>query len=102
MKKSILLGAAGLALVAVPALAQQRLACGDRSAMLNELKDKYQESPAGAGVTDNGAVVELTTSAGGSWTLLLSMPDGKSCLIGTGEGWEQAKIKQTKEPGKDA
>ncbi|MCC7047262.1 MAG: hypothetical protein IT562_11170 [Alphaproteobacteria bacterium] len=77
-----------LALLAMPAEAQQRPACGDRSDLLAQLKDKYQETPTGFGMTGQGSVVELITSEQGTWTLVLTYPNGRSCLMATGEGWE--------------
>jgi hypothetical protein len=80
--------AAALALLASPASAQQPTACGDRDEVLGTLKGQYKEIPTGFGMTVGGQVIELLTSEEGSWTLLLSMPNGRSCLIGAGEGWE--------------
>ena len=84
-----------LAMLATPALAQQqqqqqqqRPSCGDRNDLLTQLKDKFKEAPTGIGMTGQGSVVELMTSENGSWTLVLSFPNGRSCLMATGEGWE--------------
>ena len=84
---------------AAPAMAQQQMACGERSALVGQLQEKYKESAQGIGMTGNGAVVELLTSEAGSWSMVLTMPNGKSCLIATGDGWEQAPVKVA---GKDA
>lgn len=82
-----------------PAMAQQPMACAERSALIGELKDKYSESAQGVGLTGNGAVMELLTSDKGSWSLIVTMPNGKSCLIATGDEWQQAPVKVA---GKDA
>lgn len=75
--------------LAEPAQAEQTSpACGDRADIITQLKNHHHETPTGFGLTGNGAVVELMTSDEGSWTLLLSFPNGRSCLMGTGEGWE--------------
>lgn len=63
-------------------------ACGDRNDLMAQLKDRYKETPTGIGMTGQGAVVELITSEQGSWTLVLTYPNGRSCLMATGEGWE--------------
>jgi len=89
-------------LIAGPALAQQmpgQQMCGPRSDLLAQLKDKYKETPTGFGMTGSGAVVELMTGENGSWTLVLSFPDGRSCLMAAGEGWE---LWQARMAGKDA
>ncbi len=36
----------------------------------------------------SGALVELlTTKDGTTWTIILTSPQGRSCLIASGEGW---------------
>lgn len=90
MSNRMLGWAAVLTVIALPAMAQGRPTCGERSDLLAQLKEQFEESPSGVGVTGNGTVVELTTSQSGSWTLLLSFPDGRSCLMAAGENWEQA------------
>ncbi len=91
--------AATLSLLAGAASAQQAgpqgANCGDRNDVLSQLKDKYKEAPTGFGMTGNGAVVELMTAENGNWTLLLSFPNGHSCMMAAGEGWElwQARLK---------
>ena len=40
------------------------------------------------GLAPNGGVVEVLASENGSWTLLVTMPDGHSCVIAVGENWE--------------
>lgn len=66
-----------------------RAACGDRQEILAQLQGTYDEKPTAFGTTGTGGVVELTTSKSGSWTLMLSLPNGRACLIATGEDWEQ-------------
>lgn len=40
------------------------------------------------GLTNTGAVVELLQSGDGSWTLIMTMPNGFSCLMAAGQHWE--------------
>jgi len=82
---------AALALFAGPALADQPTACGPRDDVVSQLKDKFHEAPTGMGMTKGGAVMELMTSDEGSWTLMLSFPNGRTCLVATGDEWEQSK-----------
>ncbi len=98
-KITMVLALLTLATLAVPAMAQQQMPCAERSALVGELKEKYKEASQGVGMTGNGAVMELMTSEGGSWSLVVTMPNGKSCLIATGSGWEQIPVKVA---GKDA
>jgi len=91
---------AAMGLLAMPAAAQERPApCGDRGDLVSQLKDKYHESQTGFGMTGNGSVVELLTSDNGSWTLVLTFPNGRSCMMAAGEGWDMKKAKLA---GKDA
>ncbi len=76
------------ALVAAAAPAAAQIACGDRSKMIGYLDRDYQESRSGLGLASNGAVVELYTAKTGTWSMLITMPGGKTCLIGSGESWE--------------
>lgn len=68
-------------------------ACGDRSHVIAQLKEKFHEELTGFGLTGIGAIVELVSSESGSWTLMLSFPNGRSCLIATGKQWEMRKEK---------
>lgn len=71
------------------AAAQSRPMCGARTEIIAQLKGAFDEKPTALGTTGDGAVVELTTSQRGTWTLMLSLPGGRSCLIASGEDWEQ-------------
>ncbi len=96
-----LLALTGVTLASLPgtARAEGGMPCGTRDSVLSQLKDKYHETGTGVGMTGNGAVIELMTSESGTWTLLLTMPSGKSCMIATGDNWEQSPVKAA---GKDA
>ena len=62
--------------------------CGDRSQFVKMLGEKYSEAPVSMGLASNGNVIEVFSTVGGtSWTLLMTMPDGRSCLVATGESW---------------
>ncbi len=62
--------------------------CDQRAKVLGHLAQKYKEAPIAVGVTSSGGIVEvLTTGDGQTWTIIVSDPNGTSCLIATGEGW---------------
>ena len=62
--------------------------CADRDKVLSHLAKKYSEAPIAAGVTTSGGLVEvLTDEKGNTWTIILTTPQGLSCLIAAGEGW---------------
>ena len=77
-----------LALIAATTTAAAQSVCGERETLLKQLNAEYQEAPAGIGLASNGSVVELLTSNGGTWTLMVTRPNGTTCLIGTGEAWQ--------------
>ena len=62
--------------------------CDQRARVIGHLAKKYKEAPVAIGVTTSGGMVEvLTTADGGTWTIILSNPNGISCLVAAGEGW---------------
>ncbi len=82
----------GLALVPVLTLgsfeAAAQTACKPRTDVVGHLAKKYGEAPVAIGVTNNGGLVEvLTTGDGNTWTIIVSMPSGTSCMVAAGEGW---------------
>ena len=66
----------------------ESMACTERKAAIRHLEGKFSEAPVAMGLTNTGAVLEgLTSDAGRSWTMLVSMPDGSTCFIAAGEAW---------------
>jgi len=50
---------------------------------------KYRESPVAVGLASNGKLLEVLTSEDGStWTILLTSPNGISCLFAAGSSWQ--------------
>lgn len=84
----ILALSAGLALVSSgAAMAQPQ--CDQRDSVLQVLQQKYKEQPVALGVTHNGGLVEvLTTGNGNTWSIIVTTPQGMSCLVAAGEGWK--------------
>lgn len=79
---AVLIGAA----VAIPARAE-RVACAERQDVLDFLASKYDEEPRVMALTKRGLSLEITASPdGGTWTLLLTGPDGRTCAIDSGRG----------------
>jgi hypothetical protein len=88
----------GAALMALPAQAGP-MACSQRDEVLAQLGKKYQEAPTAVGLANNGGLLEVLTSADGStWTLILSMPNGTSCLMAAGESWQNVARVAAGEP----
>jgi hypothetical protein len=53
---------------------------------------RFSEAPIAAGLASNGALIEVLTSGNGStWTIIVSKPNGPSCLVAAGESWQALK-----------
>ncbi|MDP7547755.1 MAG: hypothetical protein QGF20_10715 [Alphaproteobacteria bacterium] len=44
-------------------------------------------------MSSNGTVVEVLASESGSWTIILTKPNGASCVVATGQAWETIERK---------
>ena len=86
-----LIGVSFTALLAAPATSAENI-CGKRDEIVSRLESGYQEYNSAMGMSTNGGLVELYTSENGTWTLMLSQPNGVSCLIAAGENWESFKL----------
>lgn len=79
--------AAGVILItAVPAMAQG--VCMDQHELHDRLAEKWHEAPVSAGLAGDGKLVQVYSSPEGeTWTILLTTPEGRSCIIGSGRFW---------------
>lgn len=82
-----LLPLAVLLLCAVPAMAEPT--CAPRDVVLERLADTYGESRQAIGLAGPGRVVEVfASSQTGSWTITVTLPDGRTCLVASGIAYE--------------
>lgn len=89
MNRSMLLMAVATALLLASAQpTQAQMVCGKRTDIVKALKDGHSEQRTAAGISGNGGLVELFTAGTGTWTLLMTVPGGPTCLLGSGEEWE--------------
>lgn len=85
-----LTAAAALAALLVCQSAAAQGACDRRERVLSLLAEKYQETPVAVGVTTQGSLVEvLSHDTGKTWTIVITSPQGISCLLLTGEDWKK-------------
>lgn len=80
-----LLGAMALA---TPAAAQTLQHCAPRDAVLMRLHGKYSEARQGYGLAANGSVMEVYASANGSWTIVITLASGITCILASGQHFE--------------
>ena len=70
-----------------PASAQA--VCTQHADLVKQLGTTHAESPVGIGLASNGGIVQVFSSEdGASWTIVMTMPSGISCLMAAGESWE--------------
>lgn len=63
--------------------------CGPRDLVIGQLSERWGENRRSVGIAANGQVMELYASAAtGTWTIVVTLPDGRTCLIASGEGFE--------------
>jgi hypothetical protein len=83
--------AAVLLALTAPSIAQAQFAtCGARAAIVDQLKTKYQETRQAVGLISNIGAAELYVSEKGTWTMLMTLTNGKSCIIAAGHSWDGA------------
>ncbi|QFT98008.1 hypothetical protein FIU85_11880 [Roseovarius sp. THAF8] len=86
--------ASGAIVIGAPAIAAQ---CADRETVVERLAAHYDEQPTAAGLQtedDSQALVEIWSSQNtGTFTVMMTMPDGMTCIVASGTDWHQ------KEPG---
>jgi hypothetical protein len=72
------------------AAAQDRRNCGARAAVVSQLAEGYGEVRQSMGIGANNAVVEVfASSETGSWTITVTQPGGMTCLVASGQAFEE-------------
>ena len=71
--------------------ASSQMICGERDNFLAHLSKNHDEAPTAMGVTPSGRVIEVLTSENGSWTIIITHPNGTSCMLAAGEAWEDVE-----------
>ena len=74
------------AFAAMPSHAQG--SCAPRADLARVLSQQHSEAPVALGLASNGNLMEVFASKlGETWTLVMSMPNGISCVVAAGESW---------------
>lgn len=76
---------------AVASCAQAQVPCVQRQEMVDFLRKKYKEGLTYQGLLGGttAALYEVFASESGTFTILMSRPDGLSCIVAAGKGWRQ-------------
>jgi hypothetical protein len=86
MSKAVLIS---VAIFLVSSAASAEVPCGQRDKIVDWLAVKYMEEPVASGISSKGALIEvLSTQDGDTWTILLTAPNGTSCVVDTGQAWQ--------------
>ena len=72
---------------------QPEKACGERMKIIEYIAKKYKEVPRAMAITGANTFLEIFVSPSGTWTTLITDVTGKTCLVASGEGWEDIAIK---------
>jgi hypothetical protein len=64
--------------------------CGVRNDLVQRLSSEFRENQAAVGMLHESAILEVFVSDQGSWTILATGTDGRSCVLAAGQDWETA------------
>lgn len=83
------LGFAGLIWAMQNSTASAAPACGERGTVVERLQSRYGETRQSIGLGNGDQVVEVFASTEtGTWTIVVTMPNGATCLLASGESFE--------------
>ncbi|WP_170789727.1 hypothetical protein [Ruegeria lacuscaerulensis] len=89
MKKTLFTMTIGLGIMVLAAQQVQARTCAPREDLVKRLTETYGETRQVIGIARQGAVMEVYASAAsGSWTITVTLPDGVTCLIASGQSYE--------------
>lgn len=60
------------------------LPCGDHDAVVSALKTRFTEVPVATGIDQGGRLLEVLAGTTNTWTVVLTVPGGPTCLIDAG------------------
>ena len=72
--------------------AHAQSSCDVRKSLLAKLDNGYSEKPVAVGLASSGNVVELLISSDGTWTILVTKPNGIACVAAVGEEWYDLEL----------
>src|SRR5687768_6149965 len=82
----------GFALLSLPALLTSTKAapqCGPHEKITEVLYKRFLESRQALGLAGQASVIELFVSDKGTWTLTATTTAGRTCVVATGEAWQE-------------
>ncbi len=89
MKAILLKMTIGLGIMVLAAQQVSAQNCAPRADVIKRLAQTYGETRRGIGIARQGAVMEVFASdQTGSWTIVVTLPEGVTCLIASGQSYE--------------
>lgn len=80
----------GVVALAPPAHAQSALTCQLREKLVRTLENRYNESLDSMGLQGPQLLLEIWSAEDtGSFTVLLTKPNGISCIVASGNNWQK-------------
>lgn len=89
LKLTIAIALTAATLAPGPIHAEPARSCAERAQVLERLDTGYGESRQSIGLAGNGTVIEMFASTEtGSWSILATSPDGRTCILAAGQSFE--------------
>ena len=83
---------------AQPSYAQGRL-CAERDKLIGQLESQHGETRQSVGLQrDRGVIETFANTDTGSWTIIVSLPTGISCLVAAGDAFSIEYVKPKGDP----
>lgn len=73
-------------------------ACGERARLLEHLDRRFAEKRQAIGLSADGGVLEILAPSNGSWTILITYPNRPTCVIATGQAFENVALIMAGQP----
>lgn len=91
MGKYILPSLLVVAMQGAAAMPAEAAKCAERSLLVQKLADRFGETLQGSQQQNQGVLELFASRRAESWTLTLSLDNGLSCLVATGEGFDSMR-----------
>jgi len=79
-----------------PAAFAEQPACGPHDEAVAQLAEKFHESSKSQAITGAGTLLEVfRTEDGSTWTIVVTTPQGMSCVVAAGKDWADANAAPT-------
>lgn len=89
-RAAALAGLTAAFLFAATAGAGAQTACLPHGKLVDMLDGRYSEQRVAVGLESNGRLFEIfATDDGATWTMVITTPDGASCVVAAGLEWQE-------------